>query len=100
MYIDLINASKELLDQGHTFTTPEIGLCAGALCSPNLFKQIKTTFNLKRLAVIYYFIRYVEKNNDLRLRALQCRYLGVYHLNAFVGLMHLLQRFRHEYLIK
>jgi len=60
MYIDLINASKELLDQGHTFTTPEIGLCAGALCSPNLFKQIKTTFNLKRLAVIY-FIRYMEK---------------------------------------
>lgn len=62
MYIDLINASKELLDQGHTFTTPEIGLCAGALCSPNLFKQIKTTFNLKRLAVIY-FISYVEKKN-------------------------------------
>ncbi|XP_025203104.1 acyl-CoA synthetase family member 2, mitochondrial-like [Melanaphis sacchari] len=53
MYIDLINASKELLDQGYTFTTPEIGLCAGALCSPNLFKQIKTTFNLKRIVSIY-----------------------------------------------
>ncbi|KAL4113744.1 hypothetical protein QTP88_017321 [Uroleucon formosanum] len=53
MYIDLINASKELLDQGHTFTTPEIGLCSGALCSPNLFKKMKTTFNLKRLASIY-----------------------------------------------
>jgi len=78
MYIDLINASKELLDQGHTLTTPEIGLCAGALCSPNLFKQIKTTFNLKRLAVIYYILDMWKKNNDLSLRlsALQRRLPG------------------------
>lgn len=91
MYIDLINASKELLDQGHTFTTPEIGLCSGALCSPNLFKKMKTTFNLKRLAVIYYFISYVEKINELclRLNVLQRRYLGINHLNAF-DLMYLL----------
>lgn len=51
MYVDLIHVSKELLDQGHVFTTPETALCAGALCSPNLFKQIKATFSLKRLAV-------------------------------------------------
>lgn len=52
MYIDLISASKELMDQGRAFTTPEIGLCAGALCSPHLFKQIKTTFNLKNIMVM------------------------------------------------
>lgn len=52
MYIDLISASKELLDQGCTFTAPEIGLCAGALCSPSLFKKIKLTFNLERIVVM------------------------------------------------
>lgn len=53
MYIDLINASEQLLDQGHMITTPEIALCAGSLCSPSLFKQIKTKFNIKRLVVMY-----------------------------------------------
>ncbi|VVC25422.1 AMP-binding enzyme, C-terminal domain,AMP-dependent synthetase/ligase [Cinara cedri] len=53
MYIDLIMTAKEHFDQGHTITTVEFILCAGALCSPNLFKQIKTTFNPKRLVSIY-----------------------------------------------
>ncbi|XP_050435531.1 medium-chain acyl-CoA ligase ACSF2, mitochondrial-like isoform X2 [Adelges cooleyi] len=53
MYVDLLCVSKELIQEGYTFTTPEVALCAGALCSPHLFKQIKTVFNLKRLVSIY-----------------------------------------------
>lgn len=84
MYIDLINASKELLDQGHTFTTPEIGLCAGALCSPNLFKQIKTTFNLKRIAVIYFIMQNKLSAELVFVYTILMRLVRYIFCNAFV----------------
>ncbi|XP_050435536.1 medium-chain acyl-CoA ligase ACSF2, mitochondrial-like isoform X3 [Adelges cooleyi] len=53
MYVDLVCVSEELLQEGYTFTTPEVAFCGGALCSPQLFKQIKTVLNVGRLACAY-----------------------------------------------
>jgi len=49
MYIDLLKAVAEFSSE--LIVTPEIGLCGGALCSPSLLKQIKATFNLRRVVV-------------------------------------------------
>ncbi|XP_050439946.1 medium-chain acyl-CoA ligase ACSF2, mitochondrial-like [Adelges cooleyi] len=53
MYVDLICVSKQLLQEGYTFTTPEVAFSGGALCSPHLFEQIKTVLNVGRLASVY-----------------------------------------------
>lgn len=52
MYVDLIARQKELrlpLDSA------EIALTGGAPCSPQLYKNIKTTFGLKKVKVIIGF---------------------------------------------
>lgn len=52
MYVDLVARQKEL---GLPIDSAEIALTGGAPCSPQLYKNIKTTFGLKKVKVKKWF---------------------------------------------
>ncbi|XP_054260338.1 medium-chain acyl-CoA ligase ACSF2, mitochondrial-like [Macrosteles quadrilineatus] len=54
MYVDLCSYVKSLpLEEQQQHLSPEVAVSGGALCSPELFRKMKTTFDCDRVVSVY-----------------------------------------------